>query len=425
MDKKKEEFLARLRETFRVEAAEHLEAITAGLLAIERAGDAERAADRRAHLPGGPFPQGRGAVGEPGRRGGAVPGAGEHLRGHEARRAPAVHGDARRHPSRARRSRGHVRRAPAPRRRPRSEGTGATGAGGAQAAWLARPPERSGHLGRRPAAPLRTRPPRPSRAAPAPGRAAAGPGPAPPRRAETVRVSTQKLGAILLEAEELVGAKIAGSGRAAELRALAADLANWNQRRVRAGGAAAPRPGRHDGRVRAPRVRDAVHQDARELAAEAGRRPRIRTRSLWRPSPTGSSRTPRRCSCSPARTSSAPCPRSCAIWRGSRARRPTSCVQRRGHRDRSPGPRRAQGPAHPPAAQLRRSRHREAGRAPRAGQARPRVRHDHGRSRSRGTGSSSRWPTTAPGSMPARSGRPPSAWDSSRPTKRPTWPRPM
>ena len=43
MNKKQEEFLARLRETFRVEAAEHIEAITAGLLAIERASGAERA----------------------------------------------------------------------------------------------------------------------------------------------------------------------------------------------------------------------------------------------------------------------------------------------------------------------------------------------------------------------------------------------
>ena len=34
MDEKREAFLARLRETFRVEASEHLEAITAGLLAI-------------------------------------------------------------------------------------------------------------------------------------------------------------------------------------------------------------------------------------------------------------------------------------------------------------------------------------------------------------------------------------------------------
>ncbi|MBU0997905.1 MAG: Hpt domain-containing protein, partial [Firmicutes bacterium] len=44
MDKKKEEFLARLRETFRVEASEHLEAITAGLLEIERCEPAQRRA---------------------------------------------------------------------------------------------------------------------------------------------------------------------------------------------------------------------------------------------------------------------------------------------------------------------------------------------------------------------------------------------
>jgi two-component system chemotaxis sensor kinase CheA len=42
MDEKEEQFRARLRETFRLEAIEHLEAISAGLLAIERAGDAER-----------------------------------------------------------------------------------------------------------------------------------------------------------------------------------------------------------------------------------------------------------------------------------------------------------------------------------------------------------------------------------------------
>ena len=56
---------------------------------------------------------------------------------------------------------------------------------------------------------------------------------APTAAPDTVRVSTQKLGALLLEAEELVSAKIVGSGRAAELRALAGDLANWNQQCVR------------------------------------------------------------------------------------------------------------------------------------------------------------------------------------------------
>ncbi len=50
---------------------------------------------------------------------------------------------------------------------------------------------------------------------------------------ETVRVSAQKLGAILLEADELIGAKIALGVRAAEIRALAADLAAWSQGRIR------------------------------------------------------------------------------------------------------------------------------------------------------------------------------------------------
>src|SRR5665213_1265758 len=50
---------------------------------------------------------------------------------------------------------------------------------------------------------------------------------------ETIRISTQKLNAILLEAEELVGAKMAESERAVELRALVVDLSSWNQRRVR------------------------------------------------------------------------------------------------------------------------------------------------------------------------------------------------
>ncbi len=50
---------------------------------------------------------------------------------------------------------------------------------------------------------------------------------------ETVRVSTQKLGAILREAEELVGARITASGHATEIRDLAASVSHWNQGRVR------------------------------------------------------------------------------------------------------------------------------------------------------------------------------------------------
>src|ERR1039458_4871540 len=43
MDKKMEEFLTKLREIFRVEAAEHIEAITVGLIGLERAKDFEYA----------------------------------------------------------------------------------------------------------------------------------------------------------------------------------------------------------------------------------------------------------------------------------------------------------------------------------------------------------------------------------------------
>ena len=44
MDRKKEELLAKLRETFRIEAAEHIDGIRAGLLAIENASGGERTA---------------------------------------------------------------------------------------------------------------------------------------------------------------------------------------------------------------------------------------------------------------------------------------------------------------------------------------------------------------------------------------------
>ena len=50
---------------------------------------------------------------------------------------------------------------------------------------------------------------------------------------DIIRVSTRKLGAILLQTEELVGAKIAGNDHANELRKVAADFSHWNQRRGR------------------------------------------------------------------------------------------------------------------------------------------------------------------------------------------------
>jgi len=217
MDKKKEEFLAQLRETFRVEAAEHIEAMTAGLVALERAGDAERppiteTIFREAH---------------------SLKGAARSvsLAGVEAlcQELESVFAAMKREELRL--STGMLDAVhPAlgvlatlcssPGAPPSAKGQEqeqhalaalkriVRGAPGPQAALAADVP---------PAPPD----------APAPRIAAATAAP------DTVRVSTQKLGAILLEAEELVGAKIAGYGRAAELRALAADLAHWNQRRVR------------------------------------------------------------------------------------------------------------------------------------------------------------------------------------------------
>ena len=58
-----------------------------------------------------------------------------------------------------------------------------------------------------------------------------GPGPRTAATSETVRVATRKLQAILLEAEELVGAKIAASGQALGIHRLAVDLGHWNHRR--------------------------------------------------------------------------------------------------------------------------------------------------------------------------------------------------
>ena len=180
---------------------------------------------------------------------------------------------------------------------------------------------------------------------------------------DTVRVSTQKLGAILLEAEELVGAKIAGSGRAAELRALAADLANWNQQCVRQ--ASRQRRGQ-EGTAAASELLESemlytrtlenslrklagsAHQDALSLAAITDRLLEDTKKVLLLP-------------CSYLLGALPKVVRDLAREQGKEA---DLARERGGHRDRSPGARRAQGPAHPPAAQLRRSRHREAGRTP-------------------------------------------------------------
>lgn len=246
MDKKKEEFLARLRETFRVEAAEHIDAMTAGLVALERASDTDRPAIierifREAHslkgaarsvsLAGvealcqemesifaamkrqeirvstemldGMHPA-LGVLGTLCGSPGAPPSSEDEEKEQQALAAlkRIVRGTA-------------DERAETPAVVVASQARVAS----PQVPWAAAGP-----------------PAQPDPPAPRIETAPAAP--------ETVRVSTQKLGAILLEAEELVGAKIAASGRAAELRALAADLAGWNQQRV--GQAARRRRGRED-----------------------------------------------------------------------------------------------------------------------------------------------------------------------------------
>ena len=57
MGTKDEEFLKRLLATFKVEAAEHLKAISAGLLQLEKEPSPEKQADTHpSHLSGSPQP---------------------------------------------------------------------------------------------------------------------------------------------------------------------------------------------------------------------------------------------------------------------------------------------------------------------------------------------------------------------------------
>ncbi|MCX6546382.1 MAG: response regulator [Acidobacteria bacterium] len=285
MDKKKEEFLARLRETFRVEAAEHIETMTAGLVALERTDDAGRpplierifreshslkGAARSVSLAGvealcqelesifaamkredlkvstGLLDAIHPAVGVLGTLCGSL-GV-----------APSSEGEKKEQQALATLKR-IVRKTANESAEP-------------PAVAVRSQPRASFSAHSAPAACVGSAPPDP----PAPRTVAAMAAP------DTVRVSTRKLGAILLEAEELVGAKIAARERAAELRALAADLAGWNQRRV---GQAARRRRGHEATTAASdllesemlyartlenslrKVAGAAHQDALSLAA--------------------------------------------------------------------------------------------------------------------------------------------------------------
>jgi two-component system chemotaxis sensor kinase CheA len=211
MDKKKEEFLELLRETFRAESAEHLQAITAGLLTFERASAAERALILERIL----------------REAHSLKGAARSvsLAGVEAlcMELESVFSAIKRdeisltaemldsiHPT-------------------LGVLESLCGSPGAPLSPEGKESEEEalvvlkGIVRRTPD----------KRAATLMAAVASQPYVAATAAPDTVRVSTLKLGAILLEAEELVGAKIAGNGHAAELRLLAMDLAHWNQRRVR------------------------------------------------------------------------------------------------------------------------------------------------------------------------------------------------
>jgi two-component system chemotaxis sensor kinase CheA len=215
MDKKKEEFLVQLRDTFREEASEHLAAITAGLVAIERADDDERASIvervfREAHSL-------KGAA-----RSVSLPSVETLCQELERIFAAIQHEELKL--STTMLDSIHVALEilvtlcgdPCASPSPESKGKELQAC-----AALKQIVEGAKVL------PTET----PVAATTAP-RIVAARGAAPSER-DTVRVSTRKLDAILLEAEELVGAKLAGIGRAAELRMLAADLADWNRQRVR------------------------------------------------------------------------------------------------------------------------------------------------------------------------------------------------
>ncbi|HUX39386.1 MAG TPA: chemotaxis protein CheW, partial [Rectinemataceae bacterium] len=229
MDKRKEEFLARLRETFRSEAGEHLEVIATGALAIEGSGGAERASMiekvfREVHSL-------KGAARSVGYR--DVEALCQELESVFAAMKRGNLSASEALLDAIRPSLGVLRAMCEFPDAPPSQTS------------LEREKEAHATLGRilsgeipdsstasrdvRNSAPIKDE----NLARPAADGVLAPPLQAMDSanaRDETVRISTQKLGAVLLETEELVGAKIAARGRAGELRALAHDIAEWNKR---------------------------------------------------------------------------------------------------------------------------------------------------------------------------------------------------
>jgi two-component system chemotaxis sensor kinase CheA len=226
MDKRKEEFLARLRETFRVEAAEHIEAISAGLLAIERASASERATIverifREAHSFKGAARSVSFASVE------ALCQALESIFAAMKRdelRVSTEMLDAIHPPLHFLGTLCGSTGAPVSMEEREQEQRALAALKGILRETVdVRAETPSAAVSLQPNFASAQGPP--AAAAPPVGAATAAP--------DTVRVSTQKLGAILTEAEALVGARIAARARAAELRALAADVGNWNQLRAR------------------------------------------------------------------------------------------------------------------------------------------------------------------------------------------------
>ncbi len=236
-NEKNKELLAKLREIFQVEAAERVEAITVGLIALERAKDSEyisivEGVFREAHSL-------KGAAGSVN-----LPAVQALCRDLESLFSEMKHGGLKLsmemldviHPSLCVLSALCANPAAAP--------SPMEGGGGEQETLAALRQIVLGLADKRAGTPERAALMvdtivANAQAVPATPKPEEPPEPPEPRiptamsAPETIRISTQKLNALLLEAEELVGAKIAESERAVELRALVADLSGWNQRRVR------------------------------------------------------------------------------------------------------------------------------------------------------------------------------------------------
>ncbi|CAK0740005.1 Histidine kinase [Gammaproteobacteria bacterium] len=233
MDKKKEEFLARLREEFKIEAGEHLEAITAGLMAIERANEAEQASIverifREAHSL-------KGAA-----RSVSLPNVEalctelESIFAATKRReltlsAALLDGI---HPAIDVIT--TLCASPGATSSPEGSESEKSALAVLRRVTQGAPDELDAPVVAQPS-PLSPLVSAESGAGadispPAPTTGNDGPGTKVAATSETVRVATRKLQSILLEAEELVGAKITANGQAAVLRRLAIELGHWNHR---------------------------------------------------------------------------------------------------------------------------------------------------------------------------------------------------